>query len=264
MDEDRERLRRTFTEDAALYDRSRPGYPSRMFEDLVRVTDLGSSSRVLEIGCGTGQATVPLARLGCEVVAVELGAEMAAVARRNLVGFPRAEVVVSAFEDWVLPDAGFDAVLSATAFHWVDPAVRVVKAADALRVGGALAVVSTHHVAGGSEALFVEVQRCYERFDPATPPGLRLTPGADVPREAEEFERSGRFGDVRFFRYEWEQGYTTSEYLNLLSTYSGHRAMGADARLGLLGCIGDLIDRRYGGRIVKRYMTQLAVASRVA
>jgi SAM-dependent methyltransferase len=257
VDDDRERLRKTFTEDAALYDRYRPGYPAQLLSDL----GLGSSSRVLEIGCGTGQLTVPMARLGCSIVAVELGAEMAAVARRNLVGFPRAEVVVSAFEDWALPDIRFDAVVAATAFHWVDPAVRVVKAADALRVGGTLAVVSTHHVAGGSEAFFVDVQGCYEQFDPATPPGLRLTPGAEVPRG--EFDGAGRFGEIGFHRYEWDQGYTTSEYLNLLSTYSGHRDMAADARLGLLGCIGELIDRR-GGRIVKRYMTELAVAVKIA
>jgi SAM-dependent methyltransferase len=264
VDEARERLRKTFTEDAALYDRYRPGYPARLLSDLVGLAGLGSSSRVLEIGCGTGQLTVPLARLDCAIVGVELGAEMAAAARRNLAGFPRAEVVVSAFEDWALPATRFDAVVSATAFHWVDPGVRVLKAADALRVGGVLAVVSTHHVAGGTEAFFAEVQGCYERFDPATPPGLRLSAGADVPAEVEEFERSGRFGEVRVCRYEWDQGYTTSEYLNLLLTYSGHRDMPAEARLGLLGCIGDLIDRRYGGRIVKRYMTQLAIASRLS
>jgi SAM-dependent methyltransferase len=262
VDDARERLRRTFTEDAELYDRYRPGYPPRMFSDLVRSADLGSSSRVLEIGCGTGQATVPLARLGCSIVAVELGAEMAAVARRNLTGFPGVEVVVSAFEDWTLPDTRFDAVVSATAFHWVDPAVRFVKAADALRMGGTLAVVSTHHVAGGSEAFFAEVQGCYERFDPATPLGLRLTPGAEVPFDG--FDGGGRFGATGFCRYEWDQEYTTAEYLNLLSTYSGHRELTAEARLGLSGCIGDLIDRRCGGRVVKRYMTQLAVASRVA
>jgi SAM-dependent methyltransferase len=213
--------------------------------------------RVLEIGCGTGQATLPLAKLGHAITAVELGAEMAAVARRKLAAFPQVQVVVSTFEDWPLPELPFDSVFAATAFNWVDPAVRMTKAADALKPGGTLAVVSTDHIAGGSERLFVDVQRCYERFDPTTPPGLRLLPAAQLPQDSGEFDRSGRFGPVRFARFEWEHEYTTAEYLDLLSTYSGHRAMATDARAGLFRCIAALIDGQ-GGRIAKRYLTQLA------
>lgn len=80
---DRERLRATFDEAAELYDRGRPGYPEQLFDDLAELARLRPGSRVLEIGCGTGQATAPLAKRGCEVVAVELGAGMAAVARKN-------------------------------------------------------------------------------------------------------------------------------------------------------------------------------------
>jgi hypothetical protein len=54
--------------------------------------------------------------------------------------------------------------------------VRMVKAADALRPGGALAVVATQHVAGGSEEFFVEVQGCYERFDSALLRGCGFVP----------------------------------------------------------------------------------------
>jgi SAM-dependent methyltransferase len=91
---------------------------------------------------------------------VEFGAGLAAVARRNLAGFPLARVVVAAFEDWPLPPDPFDAVVAATAFHWIDPPVRVAKAAAALRPGGALAVIATHHVAGGHQGFFAEVQDC--------------------------------------------------------------------------------------------------------
>ncbi|GLW09600.1 methyltransferase type 11 [Microtetraspora sp. NBRC 13810] len=231
-----------------------------MFDDLLG--SAGPGCRVLEIGCGTGQATAPLAESGCRVVAVELGAEMAAVARRNLARFPGVEVVTAAFEEWPLPREPFDVVVSATAFHWIDPAVRVTKAADALRPGGLLATVATHHVAGGSAEFFAEVQDCYERFDPATPPGLRLTAAAGIPRDGEEVRRSGRFGPVAFHRYEWELTYATAEYLDLLRTYSGHLALLAAARDGLLACVGGLIDGRYGGSVTKRYLTELRLAQR--
>jgi hypothetical protein len=75
--------------------------------------------------------------------------------------------------------------------------MRVAKAAAALRPGGALAPIATHHVAGGDEAFFVEVQASYERWDPDTPPGgLRLPAAAAVPTSSEELDRSGRFGPV--------------------------------------------------------------------
>jgi SAM-dependent methyltransferase len=261
---DRERLRSTFDQAAELYDRVRPQYPPALFDDLAELTGIGPGSRVLEIGPGTGQATVPLAKRGCQVVAVELGANLAAVARRNLARYLAVEVITASFEDWPLPSEPFDLVLAATAFHWIDPAVRVAKAADALRPGGWLATITTHHVAGGDESFFAEAQDCYIRWDPATPPeGVALPTAANVPTTSEELDRSRRFGLAEFRRYEWDQSYTTSGYLEVLLTYSGHRDMDPDTQTGLLDCIARLIDTRYGGRITKRYLTELRAAPTV-
>jgi SAM-dependent methyltransferase len=205
---------------------------------------------------------VPLAERGCRIVAVELGAGLAAVARRNFARFPEVQVVTAAFEDWPLPAEPFDVVLAATAFHWIDPQVRIAKAADALRPGGALATIATHHVAGGDDEFFVEVQACYERWDPDTPPGLRLPAAAAVPASGEELDRSGRFGPVSFRRHEWELEYSSAGYLDVLRTYSGHRALEPVPRANLLACIAELIDSRFGGRISKRYLAELRVARR--
>jgi protein-L-isoaspartate O-methyltransferase len=141
---DRERLRGTFTEDAELYDRARPGYPPAAIDDLAELAGLRSACRALEIGCGTGRLTMSLAERGCRVTAVELGAEMAEVARRKLTAFASATVVTGGFEEWTPPAEPFDAVVSASAFHWLDPAVRVPKVAGALRAGGALATITNH------------------------------------------------------------------------------------------------------------------------
>jgi SAM-dependent methyltransferase len=256
-------LRATFGQVPELYERARPGYPAAVFEELRAVAWLGVGSRVLEIGPGTGQATRPLAGLGCSVVAVELAAGLAEVARRRLAAFPAVEVVTADFETWPLPAEPFDLVVSATAFHWIDPGIRLAKSADALRAGGTLATISTHHIAGGTEDFFVDTQDCYERYDPATPPGLRLSAAAAIPEDRAEIERSPRFGTPRFARYEWDQDYTAEEYIDLLLTYSGHRALPDDARAGLLGCIHALIEDRYGGRVTKRYLTELRTARRL-
>lgn len=89
------RLRQTFDGVAERYDRVRPGYPAVLFDDLAALGGLAAGSRVLEIGGGTGLATVPLAQRGYWVVALELGKELAAVARRRLAAYANVEVVVA-------------------------------------------------------------------------------------------------------------------------------------------------------------------------
>ncbi|MEU2779901.1 class I SAM-dependent methyltransferase, partial [Streptomyces sp. NPDC007162] len=190
------RLRDIFDEDAERYERARPRYPASLTGELIRVTGAAPGVRVLEIAPGTGQLTVDLAGSGCAITAVEIGPNMAAVARRRLAAHAGAEVVVAAFEQWEPPAEPFDAVVCATAFHWIDPAVRLPKAAGVLRPGGLLGVIGTHHVAGGTEDFFAEVQECYERWDPATPPGLRQTRESDLATDTGEFTGSPYFTDV--------------------------------------------------------------------
>ena len=159
-----------------------------------------------------------------------------------------------------MPDERFDAVVAATSFHWVDPAVRVTKAADALRRGGALAVISTHHITGGDAQFFEDVKRCYEPSMPWTQAGFGLPTTAGISRDSDELDSSDRFARAVLRRYEWELTYSASEYLDLLSSYSGHRALELSARRRLLDCIGELITNAYKGRVTKRYLTELRVA----
>jgi protein-L-isoaspartate O-methyltransferase len=110
-DSKRRDLRARFDRAAGIYQRTRPVCPPQVFDDLVRLAALGPGARVAEIGCGTGQATVPLAERGMAITAVELGAGLATIARRRLAGFPSAEVLTTSFEDWNPDSARFDAIV---------------------------------------------------------------------------------------------------------------------------------------------------------
>jgi SAM-dependent methyltransferase len=255
-------LRDTFDGVAERYDRARPRYPRPLIDELARTAGLGPDSRVLEIAPGTGQLTVSLAEFGCRLTAVELGPSMAAVARRNLSAFPQVDVQVADFERWELPAEPFDLVAIATAYHWLDPGTRVAKVAAALRPGGTFAVVTTHHVAGGTQDFFDRMQRCYERWDPTTTPGFRSPTEDESATDTGEFERSAHFEDVTVWRGAQEITYTTDEYLDVVLTYSNHLALDEPSRHGLLACLRELLEDRYGGRVTKRYLHELITATR--
>jgi SAM-dependent methyltransferase len=259
----RERLRETFDEVAELYDRSRPGYPDAVFDDLVGAALLGPGSRVVEIGPGTGQATRPLAERELEVTAVELGSRLAAVARRNLAGFPAVQVVEADVETWTPQRAGFDAVAAFTAFHWLDPATRYSTAAALLRPLGALGVVGTRHVGpDGGDPFFAEVQEDYiavtDVTDPSPPPHPDEVPGLGT-----EIEASGLFRLVASRRYAWDVTYTAEEYVAVLDTYSGHRMWPPDVREQLYDRIRARLARRADGLVRKSYLATLDVAEKL-
>ncbi|HEV8565381.1 MAG TPA: class I SAM-dependent methyltransferase [Actinomycetota bacterium] len=257
---DREVQKWTFDPIAELYDRVRPAYPIELLTDLTEPAGIGPGSRVLEIGCGTGKLTVQMAELGCEIIAVELGSNLADLARRNLASFPHVSVVTGSFEEWSPPAEPFDAVVSATAFHWLDPVTRVPKAADVLQPGGSLAIVITHHVAREQDTFFDDAQECFERWDPGYVPGSRPPRPEDVPIDTQEIEASGKFDTPVVRRYEWELEYSTTEFIDLISTYSANLVLEPEARSGLFDCTADLIDTRYGGRVTKPYLNELQVA----
>jgi SAM-dependent methyltransferase len=260
MADDRIDLRATFDEVAELYDRARPGYPAEVFDGLVELAAIGPSARVLEIGCGTGQATEPLVERGLDVTCVELGEGLASVARRRLAG--RAEIVNADFEEWEPEHAEFDAVVAFTSFHWLDPALRFEKAAHLLRENGYLGVVTTKHVLPlGGDPFWAEVQEDYDAVVP-DPDNRAPDPPEAVADMSAEFAASGRFAAAAVRRYVWDVEYTPETYIDVLETYSGHRSMQPAKRGQLYDRIRRRIESRPSGRVSKTYLAILHVARR--
>jgi SAM-dependent methyltransferase len=130
----------SYNDIADVYDRARPSYPDTLIDDILNFAGAPPPARVLEIGCGTGQATTSFASRGLRMVCLEPSPAMVRIARERLRSFDRVEVICQTFEAWPAERHAFDLVFSATAFHWVSRRVRFVKAAHALRTGGTLAV----------------------------------------------------------------------------------------------------------------------------
>jgi ubiquinone/menaquinone biosynthesis C-methylase UbiE len=137
----RERQRVLFDDVAGRYDATRQGYPAELADTVVANAAIGPGAAVLEIGCGTGQFTRQLAGRAFDLTAIDIGAAMVRAARRNVADVS-ARFQVCSFEDFA-GSGPFDLIVSATAFHWIDPGVGLAKAARLLRPGGWLALLTT-------------------------------------------------------------------------------------------------------------------------
>ena len=165
--------RLVFGEVADLYDEYRPSYPVRLVEDLVELAALGGDRPVLEVGAGTGKATIMFAERGLPVTAVEPSAEMAAVARRACGAFPRVGVEEDDFEHWDAKGQTFPLIFAAQSWHWIQTPAGFIKAAKLLELGGVLAAFWNRPVwpeAPARGALARAYQQAAPGSDPADDP----------------------------------------------------------------------------------------------
>jgi SAM-dependent methyltransferase len=260
-DDDRLRKRASFEGAAELYAHGRPRYPDFVIDDVVDLAGFGPGSRIVEIGCGTGQATIGLAERGVDVTCVELGQQLAKAARRELASYPHVRVVNADFEHWQADTASYDGVAAFLAFHWVDPGRRYSLAARLLRPDGALAVASVHHVMPpGADPFYFEVQEDYRAVGMAgdEPP----PPPEEIVYLEGEIEASGFFGPVAVRRREWEVISTAAEHIALIGTYSPHLLLPEDQRLELFDRIRRRIEARPGGTVRKSMLAVVQVARR--
>jgi SAM-dependent methyltransferase len=134
-----------FARSVEAYERARPEYPPEAIAFLARELDLRPGRRVVDLAAGSGKLSRPLAKLGCEVIAVEPVDEM-----RAAIG-PGIEALAGTAEAMPLADDSADAVTVGQAFHWFDGPKALAEIERVLRPGGALALVWNRRPVESSE-----------------------------------------------------------------------------------------------------------------
>jgi SAM-dependent methyltransferase len=243
---------RSFDTVARLYDACRPGYPEALITSLIDLAGLTPASRLLEIGCGTGKATLRFAEKGYSILCVEPGANLAAVAAENLKARPKVTFEITRFEDWTVIPEQFDLVFSAQAFHWVPQPVGYRKIAQTLKLDGSMALFWNMYP-GPDGPVWTEIAKVYQSITP----GLATPQAAiedEIRRRVKEINDTGLFGPVTILRFPWSATYTTRQYLGLLNTYSDHLRQPEGTRQKLFSGIAALIDKN-GGTLDRPYVT---------
>ncbi|MGH8983717.1 MAG: class I SAM-dependent methyltransferase [Acidimicrobiia bacterium] len=250
--------RLVFGEVAERYDRARPTYPGELVGDVAVVLGLPAWARVLEIGSGTGKATVLWADAGYEVVCLEPSEEMAAVARANLAGHENIVIEPVGLEEWPVAPEAFDLVTAAQAWHWIPVEVAMPTAHAALRPGGGVALIWNWE-SEQPHALESEFDEAYRTIAPTLmKEPLKERIGSTI---MEQLDESPLFGPVTVRRYPWERTFTAAAYVDLLSTHSDHRMLDEEDSARLHDAITAIIDGN-GGELVISYTTEVQIAAR--
>jgi SAM-dependent methyltransferase len=156
-----------FSTVAAQYQAFRPRYPPEFFEWLASVAP--ARDRAVDLGCGSGQASIGLAAHFGEVIGIEPSAEQVARAEAH----PRVRYAVAPAEATGLPEASVDLALAAQAFHWFDPP-RLARELARIARPGAVIAAATYLRTEVTPAVDAVVDRLYhELLGPHWPPERR-------------------------------------------------------------------------------------------
>ena len=231
------------------YDRFRPGYPRAIINEVVALSSLKSSSRLFEIGCGTGKATVHFASHGYLIDCVDPGKKLLGLAKENCRNWPQVSFQLGKFEEASVEADSYDLVYSAQAFHWVDPAVRMIKVARALKAGGSLALLQNYpgkEVDSTIETLAAAIQMesrgAMEPWDYFE----------DLSNLMDEIEDCGFFEAPTLVRHRWTQKYSAESYAGLFRTYSDFLSLPKRTQGRISGRIMEIV-KGNGGEVTRSY-----------
>ncbi|WP_328502210.1 class I SAM-dependent methyltransferase [Streptomyces sp. NBC_00457] len=247
----------SFGTDPQRYDQARPDYPDAL---VTRIVAGSPGPEVLDVGCGTGIAARQFQAAGCAVLGVEPDARMAKFARAH-----GLQVEVATLAAWESAGRTFDTVIAAQSWHWVDPVVGAVKAAQVLRPDGRLAIFG--HVYEPPAEVAEPFAAAYRRVVPDSPFSSQQARRpldmyqAGYAKFADAIRQTERFNDPEQWRFDWERPYTRDQWLELLPTTGGLTQLPPDKTADILDAVGAAIDS-IGGRFTMVYTTLATTAVR--
>ncbi|MEE3351761.1 MAG: class I SAM-dependent methyltransferase [Saccharofermentanaceae bacterium] len=248
----RQELGGTFDTAVSLYEKMRPGYVDELYKAIFDYVSIDENSSVVEVGSGSGQATLPILKTGCSLTAVEYGENFSTLLKDKFKEFSKFKVLTGKFEDVELEKDTYDLVFSATAFHWVPEEIGYPKVYSMLKEGGAFARFANRpRNSKNDPELAEEIDAIYEEYYNkfyGIRSGSKTIFTEDTAREISQIPAKYGFTDITYHLFHRERVFTAKEYIQLLGTYSDHIAIEESIRKVFFAKIEDAI-HRHGGSI---------------
>lgn len=241
----------TFDTVSELYEKYRICYIDDIYRDIFAYKSVGFQSNLIEIGIGTGHATLPFLETGASVTAIEYGANLSDVCRKKFKEYSNFEIKTMKFEDYKCPDNSIDLVYSASAFHWIPEEIGYTKVYDMLKHGGVFARFANHPFHDKEKPEMCDaIQTVYKAYAPYrngeySPPVEYTEENAKI--RALIAEKYG-FTDISYKLYHNARTFTADEYVGLLNTYNDNIAMEENIRNSFFDEIRNVI-LDYGNQI---------------
>jgi SAM-dependent methyltransferase len=252
MSDNRKGLGSTFDTAASLYNKMRPGYVDELYKAVFDYISIDKQSRVVEVGSGTGQATLPILKTGCALTAVEYGENLSSMLKDRYKDYDRFDVITGKFEDVTLEENAYDLVFSATAFHWVPEEIGYPKVYSILKPGGAFARFANRpRISGDDPDLAQEIDVIYNDYynkHYGVKSGAKKWFTEENAKEISQIPSKYGFTDIKYHIFHRTRVFTAQEYISLLGTYSDHIAIEESVRKVFFSKIEEAI-LRHGGTI---------------
>ncbi len=254
----------TFDTVADTYEKLRPGYVDEVYQTIFEYKPIDDTSRVVEIGIGGGQATLPFLKTGCDLLAIDYGENFCKICREKFKSYPNFSAVSGKFED-IDMGGEYDLIYSASAFHWIDEEIGYKKVYDMLKCGGVFARFANHPFRDkGNTELSAEIDRIYAEYyytyhNKEPRPLIEYTEH----QAAERAQIAAKYGftDIQYKLFYRTRIFTAARYRQLLGTYSDHIAIDEPIRNAFFSKIEDAINR-HGGTITIYDTIDLQLARR--
>ncbi len=210
--------RKVFDTIPEQFDKFRPRYSAELFEYFIREASIGTETKVLEIGPGTGQATDPILDTGCDYNAIELGEHLYEKMKEKYDTRPNFHIVN---DDFITHDFGeqrYDVIYSAATIQWIPEKVAFSKTFELLKPGGTLAMMLLiRDYKSPNEELFNNIQKVYDEY---------YKPVTEYKNMKEPFDylHATDYGYVDLTRHDFygKRIFSADEYVMYCGTHSDH------------------------------------------
>jgi SAM-dependent methyltransferase len=247
-----------FDSHSQIYDSVRPGYPQEIYEIISNYKKLDTNSNILEIGAGNGIASQEIyKKWKSKMVLIEPGENLCELLYDRFKNDKNIAVENTTFEKYQT-EYKFDAIFSATAFHWLDLSMKYKKSYDLLNDDGLLILFWNNYGIENNE-MENEIQKIYTKYGKGIKDGKSSYEKQIEKIESRkiEIEEINLFNIIEHKIIKNIKEYTMENYIKLLKTFTDHSEMGE----GFFEEIKETI-KKHGNKIEVRIIVNLEITSK--